>query len=354
MIKKYLPRTIRVLVFLLFLISGIAKMFPVWAFEKQLVDLGIATWCSAHYFSRFLIALEIAIGFTILQRHYLKKIVIPTAIGLLLVFSFHLVFQMYLNGALTGNCGCFGQLIDMSPLAAFIKNVIMIGLLFYLYRNVPGDEKGENKFIYPILIIISSTLFMFVFFPFTSCSQKVSSVSTVVFSDSIQNKKSPQSIHIKTAKNVKIIRSVNQTKQITFTPPIVHSIFAGYTTFGSTHVNLDEGKKIICLFAAGCDHCRAAAKEIYAFSKKENFYEVYILFMDEETNLIPDFFKEVQGKFPYQVIDIQKFWQLLGDDGNTPGVFYLWNGNVMKYYEGTGKNKFDPESFRKVFESTSK
>ncbi|MDP3684408.1 MAG: hypothetical protein Q8S01_10795, partial [Ignavibacteria bacterium] len=62
-------------------------MFPLWAFEKQLVDLGLATWCSAPYFARLLIALEIAIGITILQKHHLKKIVIPTAIFLLIVFS---------------------------------------------------------------------------------------------------------------------------------------------------------------------------------------------------------------------------------------------------------------------------
>jgi uncharacterized membrane protein YphA (DoxX/SURF4 family) len=51
-IKAHLPLIIRIIVFLLFIVSGVAKMFPIWAFEKQLVDLDIASWCTAPYFSR--------------------------------------------------------------------------------------------------------------------------------------------------------------------------------------------------------------------------------------------------------------------------------------------------------------
>jgi len=354
MINKYLPGTIRILVFLLFLVSGVAKMFPIWAFEKQLVDLGLATWCSAPYFSRLLIALEIAIGIGMLQRYHLKKIVIPTAIGLLSVFSVHLVFQMYLNGALTGNCGCFGQLIDMSPLAAFIKNVIMIGLLVYLYRNVQGDEKGRSKFIYLILIPLSSLVFMFIFFPFTPCQKKVNAEMRVIQNDSIQKTMPVAGVALDSSLIKVKERKINKVATVVSEPQKVRSRFAEYTTFGKTNVNLDEGKKIVCLFAAGCDHCRAAAKEIYALSKKDKFPAVYILFMDEETNLIPDFFKESGCAFPYQVIEISKFWQAMGESGNTPGVFYLWNGNIVKSYEGIGKNTFDAEGLKKAIESASK
>ena len=351
MIEKYLPRTIRILVFLLFTVSGIAKMFPLWAFEKQLVDLGLATWCSAPYFARLLIALEIAIGIAILQKHYLKKIVIPTALFLLIIFSIHLTIEMYRHGALNGNCGCFGQLIDMSPLAAFIKNMIMIGLLIYLYRTIPADEEKEQKFIYLILLMLSSLLFMFIFFPFSPCRQKINLEETIIKVDSAQNKQ-PSSASPEAAADIR--KKTTPNKSVVSEPKKVTSRFAEYTTFENKHVTLDEGKKIICLFAAGCDHCIAVAKAICGLSKKDNFPHVYILFMDEETYLIPDFFKETGGTFPYQVIDVSKFWQLMGDNGNTPGVFYLWNGNIMKFYEGSGNNKFDLEGFQKIYGSTIK
>ena len=346
MIKKYLPGTIKILVFLLFMVSGIAKMFPLWAFEKQLVDLGLATWCSAPYFTRLLIALEIAIGIAILQKHHLKKIVIPTAVFLLIVFSIHLTVEMYRHGVLNGNCGCFGQLIEMSPLAAFIKNMIMIGLLIYLYRIIPGSESGKQKSIYLILILLSSLLFMFILFPFSPCRQKINLEETIIKVDSAKNKL-PSSALPETVADVG--KKTTQNTSVVPEPKKVTSRFAEYTTFGNKHVNLDEGKKIVCLFAAGCDHCRTVAKEICGLSKKDNSPEVYILFMDEETNLIPDFFKEMGCTFPYQVIDVSKFWPLMGDSGNTPGVFCMWNGNIVKFYEGTENNKFDPEGFKKIY-----
>lgn len=326
-------------------------MFPLWAFEKQLVDLGLATWCSAPYFARLLIALEIVIGIAILQKHHLKKIVIPTAVFLLLVFSIHLTIEMHRHGALNGNCGCFGQLIDMSPLAAFIKNIIMIGLLIYLYRIIPGNEGGKQNSIYLILILFSSLLFMFILFPFSPCMQKINSEKTISKVDSIQNKL-PSSASPEAVADIR--KKTTHNKSVVYEPKKVSSRFVEYTTFGNKRVNLDEGKKIVCLFAAGCEHCKETAKAIYTLSKKDNFPEVYILFMDEETNLIPDFFKETGCAFPYQVIDVAKFWQLMGDNGNTPGIFYLWNGNIVKFYEGTENNKFDPEGFKKIYVSEIK
>ena len=59
--KTRIAWAIRILVFVLFVVSAVAKMFPIWAFEKQLVDLNVASWCSAPYFSRLLIGVELAL-----------------------------------------------------------------------------------------------------------------------------------------------------------------------------------------------------------------------------------------------------------------------------------------------------
>ena len=103
---------------------------------------------------------------------------------------------------------------------------------------------------------------------------------------------------------------------------------------------MDRGKKIICLFAAGCDHCQETAKELTALNRKGILPPLYILFMDEETFKIPDFFKKAGKQYPYTVVDIPTFWQLLGDGALTPGVIYNWNGNIQKYYQGTEDDKF--------------
>ncbi|HOS49149.1 MAG TPA: MauE/DoxX family redox-associated membrane protein, partial [Bacteroidia bacterium] len=143
--KKTLVWILRILIFALFVLSAVAKMFPIWAFEKQLVDLGLMSWCLAPYFSRALIALELAIGILIIQPHYLKKIVIPATIGLLVVFCAHLTLEMVKHGAMNGNCGCFGQLIPMTPLEAFIKNIITILMLIVVYRKVETQPSSKDR-----------------------------------------------------------------------------------------------------------------------------------------------------------------------------------------------------------------
>ena len=170
--NTYTSRTIRFFIFLLFIVSGISKLFPIWAFEKQLLDIGISSWCHAHYLSRFIIGLELALGIAFIQSHFIKRIVIPTTIFLLTVFSFHLFIEMYQHGPLNGNCGCFGQWIPMTPLAAFIKNVFTIGLVVYLYNHVSENKEGSNKFCILLLIYFSVTLFLFIVRPFSPCCKE--------------------------------------------------------------------------------------------------------------------------------------------------------------------------------------
>ena len=90
---------------------------------------------------------------------------------------------------MSGNCGCMGQAIPMTPLEALIKNLITIGLLIYLYKNVQEKAKGQNKFIYLIFMYLSTSLFMFVFFPFCPCKNETSSLKEhVLTKDTTHNK----------------------------------------------------------------------------------------------------------------------------------------------------------------------
>ena len=113
------------------------------------------------YFSRFIIAIEFFIAFAILQRNYLKKLVIPTSIIMLIVFSLHLAYSIFLGDS--ENCGCFGELIPMSPLEALIKNIITIGILGYLYKNIPKDE--NNSYSKLCIQFLSIMLLMFALLP---------------------------------------------------------------------------------------------------------------------------------------------------------------------------------------------
>jgi len=70
--------------------------------------------------------------------------------------------------------------------------------------------------------------------------------------------------------------------------------------------------------------------------------------MDEEADKIPDFFQFAGAKYPYKIIDVISFWNLLGNDKDTPGIIYLWNGNKMKEWDGINERKFVKADFVKA------
>jgi uncharacterized membrane protein YphA (DoxX/SURF4 family) len=339
------------------MISGIAKLFPIWAFEKQMVDLGITSWYVAPYLARLIIAFEIAIGISILQPHFLKRIVIPATIFMLVAFCVHLSIEMFKRGAMNGNCGCFGQLIPMTPLEAFIKNIITIGLLVYLFFNVSEKEKGRNKFIYLVLIYLASALMMFMFFPFCpykSPGDEMPAPQSAGYttlpgnsSDTNQKELPLTSVNNASGGNKEGVQTPPVTNEIKG-PNFVTSKFSRFTTFGNQVVDLDDGRKLLCFFVPGCDECRVTARQLDSLSKKIDLPPVYVIFMNEETNKIPEFFRESKCNYPYTILEVPAFWELMGVSANTPGVFYLWNGNVIRFYEGVEFNKFNPSNLKQA------
>jgi thiol-disulfide isomerase/thioredoxin len=351
-LKAYFPWSARIVISILFLISGISKMFPIWMFEKQLVDLGICGWCEAPYFSRLLIALEMAIGIGILQKHFLRRFIIPVTAFTLVAFCIHLSIEMAKHGAMNGNCGCFGQLIPMTPLEALIKNVLTLGLLFYVYKTTEEHPKGSNRFMVPLFIYSVTAFGMFAAFPFCPCETESTPVAEEPASTEIIAEDTVAQVAIDT--NVIVTSPIEgnniQPAVPEVQPPTVKSRFSEFKSIGGKAVNLDEGKKLVCFFAPGCDHCRETAKELKALAAKMKLPDTYIIFMDEEAFLIPEFLKETNFNKPYQVIDIPKFWTVLGSNASTPGVFYLWNGNIIQSFEGIEGNKFEASKLKEAVE----
>ncbi|MFK7787200.1 MAG: MauE/DoxX family redox-associated membrane protein, partial [Crocinitomicaceae bacterium] len=178
--KVYFAWTIRIIVSVLFIFSAYSKLYPsadlgLGTMEaKQLAPMGFSREAAA-YFSRLLVAAEFALGIGILQPHFLKRIVIPATILLLAVFCAHLGYSI-LNDV-GGNCGCFGELIEMTPTEALIKNIITVALLVWLMRMLPKDKPPHN-FPFLALIYAVSALALFMISPFQKASSSASGTTT--------------------------------------------------------------------------------------------------------------------------------------------------------------------------------
>lgn len=347
--KKNISWIIRIVVALLFIVSAVAKLYPspyfaISTFEvKQLYTLGFSDTI-APYFSRILIGIEFALGFLLLHNHFLKRITIPATIGLLVVFIIHLSYVTFLSGGNTGNCGCFGELIPMTPIEAIIKNIIAVGLLIWLWKILENDPK--SNFWILTTITLGCILGLFMLAPMKAATTSSSSgITNTVLTDTISQVEDTTKVdEIKAidSSKIKIEKEVSAIKKEVGPKQAV----SGYAEF---YADIDKGQKILCFFVPGCEHCREAAKDLNALQKKhKDFPQVQIVFMDEEAEKIPDFLKYAGKQFPYKVIDIIPFWTKLGSGKDTPGVVYIHNGNVIKFYDGIAEKAFNSKAIEKV------
>ena len=285
----------RLLISALFLLSAIAKLYPTPLYgitkvfeEGQLIPMGFSE-DFAPFLSRLIIGFEFFIAFAILQTHYIKKLIIPSTILLLIIFNVDLALDIFVGN--DENCGCFGQLIPMTPSEAFIKNIFTILLLIFIYRNV--NDKKESNFLLLLngYLIISVLMFSLLPIATNSSSNQVSSYSTYVNED----------------------------------------------------FNINDGKKILCFFDAGCEHCMDAAKSLTEIANNSiEFPDVHIIFSDTEEGKIPDFLKYSGKEYSYQIMEfynpddeINSYLEVLGYEYENPVVIYYNNGNQMRFYDGT-------------------
>lgn len=347
--EKYIPIAIRISISFLFLLSAVAKLYPspyfaISTFEvKQLYPLGFSGEF-APFFSRILIGIEFALGILILQKHYLRKLVIPATLLMLAVFTTHLSIVTFQNGGNSGNCGCFGSLLPMTPIQAILKNVVAMILLVILLKIMPKNDESKSNFWVLTTATVSFILLLFMIAPLQAESNLVDvtgagpeETAEIEIKDTLKTGLVIESKKIDTAKNI-----VKEIKD----EPLQHK--SGYSSY---FASIDKGRKTLCFFVPGCDHCREVAKELTEMKAKDkNFPEIRIVFMNEEADLIPDFFKFAGAKYPYKIIEVIPFWNVLGTGKDTPGVKYLWNGNEFKFYYGITENKFNATEFNAMIQ----
>ena len=294
----------------LFILSAFAKLYPIPMYgitkvfeEGQLIPMGFSENI-APYFSRLIIGAELFLAITILFNNYLKKLILPLSILMISIFSIHLISQLF---GTSENCGCFGDLIPMTPLQALIKNILTLIILSVLYMK---SEDIRGKFSNLIILFLIISTIMFAFLPISSQSKSVGS-SFITY---VENEE---------------------------------------------FVNLEEGK-ILCFFDAGCEHCQHAARSLDSLSNlSENFPLVHIIFSDTEEDKIPGFFEVAGKEYNYQIMpfanydtdEIDSYMEITFPDYDNP-VVILYDGNrQIRLYDGTEKNEFKAEDLVRILEN---
>jgi thiol-disulfide isomerase/thioredoxin/uncharacterized membrane protein YphA (DoxX/SURF4 family) len=301
--------SLRILFFIFFFVSGLSKIYPnpdvaIHLFEKeQLQPIGIP-FCLSTWLSRALIGLEFLVALGFLLPFYFKKITLPLSFFLLLFFSLFLGFEVFYLGKWTGNCGCFGQLIPMTPPESLVKNILALILLYFFYRNL--NYISERR--YPSIWFIPG-------------------VFVIIFS----------SLYILSPKTC-----------IATKPIVTNSIISPEVKmFESKFPKLNEGTQILCFFSPGCPHCKDAAKDLAGLSKKTNINKHYIVFLEDESTPenIKAFISRSGIKASYTTLPFIEF----PSNTDPPAILLIKDGQVVKRFFGKDKDAFSKVKFLKAF-----
>lgn len=276
----WIPWILRVLVAGVFLFSAFAKWLGPAGFEVYLVDQGLFgdRW-TAGVFTRVLIGLECALGLAYLQPYYVRRVIAPVIVGVLVVFTAYLGYARFVLDV-TGNCGCFGDVVAMGPLESMVKNVVTVALVAGTWPWLPARSR---RWYVPAGLLVVSVGLAFFTLPMTAPG---------------------------------------------------NTTFAQFTSFeGEGRVDLLQGTKMIVVADVECPHCRKATKKLGTLKRSglelpDTYYLMYGTKQHEE---VERFWEETGTRFPYRIISREVFMNLLKKQ--LPTVYLLRDGNIQQVWD---------------------
>lgn len=149
-IKGNIETALRIALGVCFILSGIMKAVNVYSFAQEIrlyieayMDSCFVQWTVE--IAVVICAIETITGFLALKREYIAVV----SVVLLVIMSFFVwltginLFCPSLMGSIE-SCGCFGELVHLSPLASFVKSVVLWGMSAGLFGMCLETDWGKN------------------------------------------------------------------------------------------------------------------------------------------------------------------------------------------------------------------
>lgn len=296
---KIISIILRIVVGLVFIVSAIAKLFPIEPFEVVFVDLGLSNWLLAPFVARSVIVFELFLGLCIVFNQWFKNYIYYLAQSSLILFSGYLIFLLITEGS-NVDCGCFGSLLSISPLLSIAKNVLLFLFLFLIKKE--RYIKGL-QWVLPMLFLMLSIPSVFLLNRVGLQNTQAKELNEVV--------------------NLQGLPPLHDTQQV---------------------VSFSSGNKVIIFFSVGCEHCKSLAYKIALLTEQKPSNVFLVMASLKEENLQP-FFDETELQLPYMWMSDDTFYKYSG--GKLPAIIYLQNGVLKKKWTG---EFVDLEELEELFE----
>ena len=271
--------TLQIFLAATFLFSAYTKAVAPGFFEVLLEQQGLVpSRLHGAWATRFIIALETWLGLCLLLSFYVRFI-LRFSFLLLVAFSVHLGYLIAIGE--TGNCGCFGEMISMSPLASLGKNIVLLAVNGFLLRyKFRGNKKPRITWLFLPLLFAAATLIWPVQ---TQPDEEVEKLPTFE---------------------------------------------------AETGIDFANGSYLVAILNLGCEHCQEAAQQIVAWQNNGiDLPQVAALFFAEGDTTVADFNTITGSNFPYQMIDVNTFFDLIGS--TPPRIYWIVDGQVKQYWDET-------------------
>lgn len=284
---KIINHILRILVGVVFILSGLAKLYPIEPFELIFVELGVADWVMAPFIARFIIAFEITLGLCIVFDLWLKNWIYKITLASLGVFTAYLIYTLIVKGNDT-DCGCFGQFLSLTPLESIIKNVVLILMLLFIKRR--HHNLGiVNWLIIPFLAIGFSSTFLL------------------------------NRVGLQDMKAKEINMEVN---------------YSGLPALYKTGKKIDftKGKKFVAFLSHACSHCESVAHKLAYLQTQYDVSNFYVVLSSKHEKNIQVFLDKTKIDFPLIWMDNDDFFKYSGP--RLPNIVYLEEGILKKRWIG--------------------
>ncbi|MBU0765960.1 MAG: DoxX family protein [Bacteroidetes bacterium] len=278
---------LRVLLGLVFIYSGMAKLYPAEPFELFIFDRGIFDFTLSVILVRLIIGTEIALGVVLLINIF-TKIFIRLTVLLLIIFTGFLIYMAIFKTE-TENCNCFGEYFALTTVESIIKNLILIGLSIFIILKNKEFTFRFRRIVLPVACALSFTI------PF------------------ILNPPDPF-----------VVNLPEYPSGYAFDEQAI-----GDLTNNESTVRIDKEKYIICFFSLKCKFCKLAAQKLAIISRGNDLENsIYYVFIGEEKDL-QQFWKESKSPvIPYRIMEPKQFFSLAGM--SLPSILFIRKGIVEK------------------------
>lgn len=292
---KYFYSILRIIIGLVFITSGIAKLFPIEFFENTFIELGISNWLLIPFIARLIIAFEIFLGLSIVFSLWLRNKVYYLAQITLFFFTVYLIYLFITKGN-DVDCGCLGSLIVLSPLESIAKNMAMIISLYFIPRkyNRIGVSWG-------VAIILAMSI-------------------------SLPILLNPIGLHN--------VQGIEVDEKVDFS-----DLPSSYIS--DKKIDFSKGNKIIAFFSSKCSHCINASRKFVSLNKNQEITNLYYIIGSITEDGLSEFLEHTNPKFPIIWMNDDNFFRYSG--GRLPAIVYLEDGVIKKKWFG---DLFDVEEVK--------